>query len=107
MAVVKKGQSISNVAKKRATRSIKTQAARQPSIITEMGDTNFGDLGPLKNGQIVSYDSTTNKFILITADQLLGISAEDDVIPDDFITTLEGELNLGQIQVESLDGGVF
>jgi hypothetical protein len=107
MTVIKKPQSISNVAQKKQPKTSAVQSVREPSIITEMGDTDFGDLGPLKDGQIVSYDSTTNKFVLITADQLLGISAEDDVIPDQFVTTLEGELNLGQIQLENLDGGVF
>lgn len=107
MTVIKKAQSTPNVAQKKQPKKAAVQAVREPSIITEMGDTDFGDLGPLKDGQIVSYDSTTNKFVLITADQLLGISAEDDVIPDQFVTILEGELNLGQIQLENLDGGVF
>ena len=107
MAVVKKAQSISNVAKKPKATAVKTQAVRQPSIITEMGDVNFGDLGAGADGKIVSYDAATNKFVLITADELLGISAEDNDVPDALVTALEGELNLGQIQLESLDGGTF
>ena len=107
MAVVKKAQSISNIAKKKAIRKVATQSVRQPSIVTEMGDVNFGTLSAADDGQIVSYDAATDKFILITADQLLSVSAEDSDIPDDFVTALEGELDLGEIQVESLDGGTF
>ena len=107
MAVVKKAQSISNVARKPQARTVKTQSVRQPSIISEMGDVNFGDLGAAADGQIVSYDATTNKFVLITADELLRVSAEDNDIPDELVTALEGELDLGTIQVESLDGGTF
>ena len=107
MAVVKKAQSISNVAKKPKAAAVKTQSARQPSIITEMGDVDFGDLGAGADGKIVSYDAATNKFVLITADELLSVSVEDNDVPDALVTALEGELDLGQIQIETLDGGTF
>lgn len=107
MAVVRKAQSISNIAKKKAIRKVATQSVRQPSIVTEMGDVNFGTLTEANDGQIVSYDAATDKFILITADELLAVSAEDNDIPDELVTALEGELDLGQIQVETLDGGTF
>ena len=107
MAVVKKAQSIANVARKAPAKTIKTEAVRQPSIISEMGDTAFGELDATKDGLIVSYDSANNKFILTTADQLLSTSADDNALPDDFVSALEGELNLGQIQLDNLDGGSF
>ena len=107
MAVVKKAQSVPKIARKNGVRKPAIQSAREPSIIREMGDTSFGELDASKDGLIVSYDAGTNKFILKTADELLSTSAEDSNIPDEFVRTLEGELNLGQIQVESLDGGVF
>lgn len=107
MAVVKKAQSTSNIARKGTVRKLSTQSARQPSIVSEMGDVDFGTLDATKDGQIVSYNSTTNKFVLITADDLLSVSAEDNDVPDALITALEGELDLGTIQVESLDGGTF
>jgi hypothetical protein len=106
MTVVRKAQSISNIAKKKETKS-KVQSVREPSIISDMGDTSFGTLDASKDGLIVAYDAETDKFILKTPDQLLSKSADDSILPDDFVSTLEGELNLGQIQVESLDGGVF
>lgn len=107
MAVIRKVQSTSNIAKKGAVKKISTQSVRQPSIVSEMGDVDFGTLDATKDGQIVSYDSTTNKFVLITADDLLSVSVEDNDVPDELITALEGELDLGAIQVESLDGGTF
>ena len=106
MTVVRKAQSISNIAKKKETKP-KVQSVREPSIISDMGDTSFGTLDASKDGLIVAYDAETDKFILKTPDQLLSKSADDSILPDDFVSTLEGELNLGQIQVESLDGGVF
>lgn len=107
MTVIKKPQSTPNVAQKKEAKKAIIQSVREPSVINEMGDTDFGDLGPAKNGQIVSYDSTTNKFVLITADQLLSSSADDSNLPEGFVSALEGELNLGQIQLDNLDGGVF
>ena len=107
MTVVRKPQSGSNIAKKKLPPKPSVQSVRQPSIISEMGDTSFGTLDATKNGLIVSYNSSTNKFVLVTADQLLGVSAEDSDLPNDFVTTLEGELNLGQIQLDNLDGGQF
>lgn len=94
------------IIRKKAVQKRRVQAVREPSIIREMGDANFGDLGPLKDGQIVSYDSTTNKFVLITADELLTVSAEDQDISDEFVTQLEQELNLTNV-ITNVDGGGF
>lgn len=107
MTVVKKVQSISNITKKKQELKPKVQSSREPSVVTEMGDTDFGTLDETKDGLLVSYDAATNKFILKTPDELLSTSADDNVLPDDFVTTLEGELNLGQIQLDNLDGGSF
>ena len=107
MAVVKKAQSSSRVAAKKATRTVSVTSARQPSQLEEMGDTAFGTLDASKDGLVVSYDGTTDKFILVTPDSILNTSAEDGDVSDEFVTQLESELNLGDIQVESLDGGGF
>ena len=69
MAVVKKAQSISNVARKPQARTVKTQSARQPSIISEMGDVNFGDLGAANNNVEVGspyYKSTGLVYVRLT-----------------------------------------
>lgn len=94
------------VKKKSKARAIKVQTVRQPSSISEMGDVNFGNLGAASDGKMVSYDAVTQKFVLITADELLSVAAEDNDISDDLVTALEGELNLGEVLVE-LDGGTF
>lgn len=107
MAVVKKAQSISRVAAKKETRTVSVTSAREPSQLEEMGDTAFGTLDASKDGLIVSYDGTQDKFILVTPDSILDTSAEDDDVSDEFVTQLEAELNLGNIQVESVDGGGF
>jgi hypothetical protein len=107
MTVIKKAQSVPNVIQKKQPAKSPVQSVRQPSAIQDMGDTAFGDLDASKDGLLVSYDSTTDKFILVTPDQILATSAEDGDIPDEFVSQLEQELNLGQIQIDNLDGGVF
>ena len=52
----------------------------------------------------MSYDSATDKFVLVTADELLLTSVSDDDLPDDFIDRLEEELI---IPVTELDAGGF
>jgi hypothetical protein len=107
MAVVKKARATSSVIKKTQAKSASVISTRSPSQMEEMGDTDFGTLDATKDGYIVSYDSTTDKFVLITADQLLTTAAEDSDIDDSFITALEGEINLGDVQLSTLDGGTF
>lgn len=107
MAVVRKAQSSATVAKKRTATKLTVSSTRSPSQIEEMGDTDFGTLDSTKNGYVVSYDSATDKFVLITADQLLTTAAEDGDLNDAFINILESEINLGDVQLSTVDGGVF
>ena len=60
-----------------------------------------------KDNLIVSYDSGTDKFVLVSADDVLSTSAEDSNINDEFVTQLEQELNLATIALDNLDGGSF
>jgi hypothetical protein len=109
--VVKKAQSSSRVVLKAATSgssgSKKVDSQRPITTLEQMGDVNFGSLDSSKDNLIVSYDSNTDKFILISADQMLSSSVEDLDLPDDFITQVENELDLGNIQLDNLDGGGF
>lgn len=82
-------------------------STRQPSRLEEMGDANFGTLDATKDGSIVTFDLTTNKFILTTPDQVLATSAEDKDISDTFVTQLETELDLDDIAIGVIDGGAF
>ena len=82
-------------------------STRQPSRIEEMSDAAFGILDVTKDNLLVSYDSESDKFILVSADELLSISVEDNDLPDDFITQVEQEVDLGEATILSFDGGTF
>jgi hypothetical protein len=104
MPIARKAQSINNVAKKKDPAKVSVQSVREPSLINEMSDTSFGTLDASKDGLLMSYDSATDKFVLVTADELLLSSVDDDDLPDDFIARLEEELI---IPVTELDAGGF
>ena len=107
MTVVRKTQSISNIARKKKVKVSTVESVRQPSSIQDMGDTAFGQLDATKDNLLVSYDSGSNKFILMTADELLSVAAEDNDLPDAFVKQVEQEVDLGEISVTSFDGGTF
>ena len=69
-----------------------------------MSDASFGTLDASSDGSLVSYDSTTDKFVLTTADDILSASVDDFDLPDDFVDRLEEEL---VIPVTELDAGGF
>jgi len=106
MAVVRKARNISSIAKK-AKPKISARSTRQPSSLQEMGDIDFGTLDATKDNLVVSYDSDTNKFVLISADEILDTAAQTGNVSDQFVTQLEQELDLGAITLEDLDGGGF
>ena len=107
MAVVRKASSANRVVSKRNVVTKQLTPVRTPSRIAEQGDVNFGTLDATKDGLLVSYDSATDKFILITADELLSSAASDQDLPDDFIDVVEGELDLANVAIDNLDGGSF
>ena len=107
MPVVKKVTTANIVAQKKKVSEVSVRSFRSPSTIAEMGDQNFGTLDASKDGLIVTYDSTSNKFILISPDEALDTSASDADISDSFVEQLEQELDFGQIQAGDVDGGAF
>jgi len=107
MPVVKKVTTANVVAQKKKVSTASVRSFRSPSTIAEMGDQNFGTLDETKDGLIVTYDSTTNKFVLISPDEALDTSASDSDISDSFVDQLEQELDFGQIQAGDVDGGAF
>ena len=107
MPVVKKVTTANVVAQKKKVSEASVRSFRSPSTIAEMGDQNFGTLDASKDGLIVTYDSTSNKFILISPDEALDTSASDADISDSFVEQLEQELDFGQIQAGDVDGGAF
>lgn len=104
MPIARKAQSINNVAKKKDPAKVSVQSVREPSLIKEMNDTSFGTLDASKDGLLMSYDSATDKFVLVTADELLLASASDDDLPDDFIDRLAEEII---VPIAELDAGGF
>ena len=107
MPVVKKVTTANVVAQKKKVSEVSIRSFRSPSSIAEMGDQNFGTLDASKDGLIVTYDSSTDKFVLISPDDALDTSASDSDISDSFVDQLEQELDFGQIQAGDVDGGSF
>lgn len=107
MAVVRRITQSRTTVRKKTPSKPSVFSTRQPSRIEEMGDVNFGVLDATKDGQIVTFDISVNKFVLTTPDQVLAASAEDRDISDTFVTQLEQELDLGSIAIEDIDGGAF
>ena len=69
---------------------------------------NFSDtISNLKNRNVVRYNNTSERFELVTADQVLSVSQEDDDISNPFVSQLEQELDTDIIDVQSIDGGGF
>lgn len=107
MSVVNRVSSTANIIKKKDTATISVLSVREPSLLQEMGDTDFGILNASKDNYIVSYNSVTDKFILIPSDTMLTNASEDDDLDDTFIDVIESEIDLGNIAGTSFDGGTF
>jgi len=106
--VARKVSEVKNIKSSSSFSSVKSrvESTRQPSLIREMGDVDFGTLDSTKDGYVVTYDNLTGDFSLMSPDDVLTKSTATPA-PEDFIDQLEDQLDLGTIQVESLDGGEF
>jgi hypothetical protein len=107
MTVIRKASSSKQVALKKAVTKKRVASQRPISTLEELGDVNIDNPSSAQDGFLLAYDSATDTFNLISPDTYLSASVEDNDLPDDFVTQLEGELNLGNIQIENLDGGSF
>ena len=124
MPVIRKASSASRVALKRTTepksilqassasRVVLKRTTEPKSVLSIRPVSTFEDLTDIEipnpqDGQVLVYDSSLDKFILIDPDSLLIESVSDNDLPDPFIDQLENELNLGNISVDTLDGGGF
>ena len=97
---------MSNIVRKKVEQTSKVTLSRVATDLKYMADVNFGELDSNQDGKLVSYDSTQNKFVLITADQVLISSVEDNDVPDDFVRNLEDELDTAALTT-GIDGGSF
>ncbi len=96
------------VVKKSANpRSVTSQLQR--TKLSDMTDASFGTLDASSDGKFVSYDESIKKFTLVSADDLLVVSIEDDDLPDEFVSVVEDQMDLGEVDVSGLnaDGGTF
>ena len=77
------------------------------SRIRDMENANFGTLNARKNNNMISYDIISNTFVLISPDDMLENSVDDNDLPDDFIDVMEQEINLSNVKFNGVDGGSF
>ena len=95
------------IIRKKETRVRTVQSVKQVSILEDLNDVDIPSTGNAQDGQVIVYDAASDKFILVDPDVVLSQSVGDNDLPDDFIGQLEEELDLGQIQIDELDGGSF
>ena len=107
MPVVRKATLSPNRISKKQVIDLNVRSVREPSAIREMGDVKFGTLDESKDNLIVSYDSASDKFVLVTSDDILSTSVDDNDLPDVFIDQLETDVDLGSISITNFDGGDF
>ena len=76
--------------------------------LRNMGDTNFGTLGNSKNKNLVAYDASQNKFVMRSMDDVFSSDAVlDGDLPDDFVTQIEAEIDVANMELNAVDGGGF
>ena len=83
-------------------------ASQRPvTTIEGLGDVDIDSPGAAQDGFVMVYDSPSDKFVLVDPDVVLSQSVEDSDLPDDFISQLESEIDLGNVQLDNVDGGGF
>ena len=88
------------------SKTINTVPSRtEPKRLRELNDVNLGTLSESVDGYLVIYDRSTDKFNLLSPDNVLVDAASDNDLPDTFINVLDNELDLEFS--EDFDGGGF
>ena len=65
-------------------------------------------LNSTRNKFLMRYNATTDKFDLVSADSFIDTSTDDSNVPDQFVTQLEQQIDVNQIdRDEDFDGGSF
>ena len=75
-----------------------------PTRLRDLSDTDFGTLNSTKNKNIMRYNHSTGKFDVIEIDSTLGLST---IPPQTFVQVVENEIDIDNISISGLDGGVF
>lgn len=108
MPVVRKASTANRVfiKKESSISSKKVSIQKAAANLDELGDVNV-DPTAAEDGFVLIYDAPTDKFILVDPDVVLSASVDDNDLPDDFIAQVEDEIDLGNVQLENVDGGGF
>lgn len=77
-----------------------------PTRFRDLNDTDFNPLNQSKNKNVIRYNHSTGKFDMIDADIVLS-KASETPLPDDFVDTVESEIDVNNITFTGIDGGVF
>ena len=74
----------------------------------DISNQNFGVLGDSKNNNLVRYNAPIERYTLESEDNILA-SAQvlDGDLPDDFVTTIENQMDAANLDFSGLDGGSF
>ena len=104
MAVVKKASSRATVVSKKVSGK-KSVPSIRPA--TNFEDLNDVDASSPQDGQVLIYDSTIDRFKLVEVDDILAEAAEDGDISDTFVTQVEEQISVENIQVVDVDAGTF
>lgn len=76
-----------------------------PTRFRDLSDTDLQNLSSVNNKNVLKFNSTTNKFDVITADSI--VSAAATSIPQEFVDIVEEEIDINNISFAGLDGGTF
>lgn len=77
-----------------------------PRRLRQLNNSELGTLAQ-KNKQLLQYDHSQRKFVLVTANTILGNAASTGDISDALVSRLEEEIDAANLQFDGLDGGSF
>ena len=104
MPVTRKASSVPRVVSKKDTTTKSVATTRSVTVFEQLSDV---DAENPQDGFVLVYDSSSENFVLVDPDEVLSQSVRDNDLPDAFITQLEQEISLGNVSVDTLDGGSF
>lgn len=76
-----------------------------PTRFRDLSDTDLQNLSSVNNKNVLKFNSTTNKFDVITADSI--VSAAATSMPQEFVDIVEEEIDINNVGFSGLDAGTF
>ena len=77
-----------------------------PRRLRQLNNSELGTLSQ-KNKQLLQYDHSQRKFVLVTANTVLGNASSSGDINDAFVDVLEEKIDTSNLQLSKIDGGSF